>query len=288
MKDKIDKFDKIFNCPKCNKTLWQYKICKDGIKLCPICYKEYLKEENEKTAKKHKEENEKTAKKQAYIELKTKELINKGLSELIYNFFEKKYSDNPTEEELQKLWKFLKLKHSLEIECDSFFKIVYSIYESHKEKKDLESFEQDIMTKSPPVEMNNYHCDICKSQIDKETYEFSIKIFDKALCLNHQGNKNPRDLFVALKKRGIPCEFEAYDGYKFVDIAIHDIKLYIEVGETLSSTNPKQFLDDLKRDMFSNQGGYATRRINNESIEKYLDEIADTLKEIYETAKKID
>jgi very-short-patch-repair endonuclease len=142
------------------------------------------------------------------------------------------------------------------------------------------------MTQSPPVEIINYHCDICKSQIDKETYEFSIKIFDKALCLNHQGNKHPRDLFVALKKRDVPCEFEAYDGYKFVDIAIHDIKLYIEVGETLNTSNPKQFLEDLKQDKFSSQGGYQTRRINTESIEKYLDEIVDTLKEIYENVKK--
>ncbi len=282
MKDKLQKFDNIFNCPKCNKTLWQYSILKDGTKLCPNCYKEYTKVENEKASKN-----------QAYIESKSKELINKGLSDLIFNFFEKKYSDNQAEEELKKLWKLFKLKYNLEIEYDSFFKIISSIYESSREEKELETFEQDLMQEmphesppeSPHVDISNYQCDICKSQIDKETYEFSNKIFNKGLCLNHQGAKHPRNLFIALKKRGVPCEFEVYDGYKYVDIAIHDIKLYIEVGETLNSTDPKQFLDDLKKDRFSNLGGYQTRRINFESIDKYLDEIADTLKDIYNKVK---
>jgi len=276
MKDKLQKFDNMFNCPKCNKTLWQYSILKDGTKVCPQCYEEYMKVENEKTAVD-----------QVYVESMTKELINKGLSDLIYNFFEKKYNENPSEEELKKLWKLVTQKHYLEIEYDSFFNIIKNIYESHKEKKDLESFEMDLMPKSPPppVEISNYVCDICKARIDKETYDFSIKIFNKALCINHQGTKYPRNLFVALKKRGIPCEFEAYDGYKYVDIAIHDIKLYIEVGETLTTSNPKQFLDDLKNDKFSSQGGYQTRRINNESIDRYLDEIADTLKDIYNRVK---
>lgn len=275
MKDKLQKFDNIFNCPKCNKTLWQYSILKDGTKVCPKCYEKYMKVENEKTAVD-----------QVYVETMTRELIAKGLSDLIFNFFEKKYNENSNEEELKKLWKLITKKHNLEIEYDSFFDIIKKIYESHKEQKDLESFELDLIPKSAPsYEICNYICDICKSKIDKETYDFSIKVFNKSLCINHQGTKHPRNLFVALKKRGIPCEFEAYDGYKYVDIAIHDIKLYIEVGETLITSNPKQFLEDLKNDRFSSQGGYQTRRINQESIDKYLDEIADTLKEVYNKIK---
>ncbi len=270
MKDKIKKFDNIFNCPKCNKTLWQYSILKDGTKVCPECYEDCVKEENEKTSKN-----------QEYIDKKSKELIDKGLSELIFNFFEKVYSDNPNEDEIKKLWKLFKLKYSLEIEYDSFFKIISGIYESDREHKELESFEQNLMDEGPAVETSKYECVICKSVIDKETYESSNSNFGKALCSEHQGNEFQRNLFFALKKRGIPCEFEAYDGFRHVDIAIHDIRLYIEVGETLSPIDPKQFLDDLKKDSYSSQGNYQTRRVNNEFIDGHLDEIADTIKEVY-------
>ena len=51
MKNKINKFDNIFNCPKCNKTLWQFKKLKDGTKICPKCYEKYMHVENEKTAR---------------------------------------------------------------------------------------------------------------------------------------------------------------------------------------------------------------------------------------------
>ena len=91
--------------------------------------------------------------------------------------------------------------------------------------------------------------------------------------------------FFALKKRGIPCEFEAYDGHKHVDIAIHDIKLYIEVDGLQHSLDPDQLLNDLKRDKFSNEGGYQTKRFNNEVIDKHLDRIADALKELYVKVK---
>ncbi len=274
MKNKINKFDNIFNCPKCNKTLWHPQRLKDGTKVCQKCYEKYMHVEIEKTAVD-----------KVYYESMAKTLVDKGLSELIFNFFEKKYNFNPSEEELTKLWKLITNKYDVEIEYDSFFNIIKSIYESHRENKDLEYFEKDLIPtpppSPPPEEKPNYICEICKSRIDKETYDFSVKVFDKSLCINHQGTKHPRNLFVALKKRGVPCEFEVYDGYKYVDIAIHDIKLYIEVGETLITSNPKQFLDDLKNDRFSKEGVYQTRRISNESIDNYLEEIADTLKEVY-------
>jgi len=271
---KFQKFDNIFNCPRCNKTLWQYQITKDGKKLCPDCYQEYLKEENERTSKK-----------QDYIEKKTKEVIDRGLTDLIFNFFEKKYSANPTEEELKKLWKLLKIKYETDIEYDSFFEIINGIYKNNKEKRELESFEQDLMRRSQPDEKGSYYCAVCKAQIDKQTYEFSYKNFNKGLCSNHQGTQQQRDLYFALKKRGIPCEFEAYDGYKNIDIAIHDIKLYIEIGETLDLSDYNKFLDDLRKDRFTSQGGYQTRRVNNEIIDGHLDELSETIKEIYLKSK---
>ena len=286
MKDKLQKFDNIFNCPKCNKTLWQYSILKDGTKVCPDCYQEYLKEENINDIKN-----------KSYIDETTKKIIDKGLTELIFNFFEKVYSETPKEEEVKKLWKLFKMKYDLDIEYDLFFKIISNIYESHKEQKELESFEKDLMQKKPPVEENtpenieapvgttsDYFCVVCNKEIDKETFEESNNKFNKALCAEHQGTEHHRNLFFALKDRGVPCEFEAYDGYRHVDIAIHEIKLYIEIGEVLNEINPQQFLADLKKDMFSNQGNYQTRRLNIEFIDGHLNEIADTLKEVYITS----
>jgi len=283
MKDKLQKFDNIFNCPRCNKTLWQYSILKDGTKVCPECYEEYMKEENEKTSKN-----------QTYIDKKTKELKDKGLSDLIFNFFEKIYNNNPNEEEVKKLWKLFKIKHKVEIEYDLFYKIISNIYESDREHKELESFEQNLLKETPPEiqidvppdeGLSTYHCAICKEEIDKEAHESSIRNFNKALCPKHQGTENHRNLYFALKKRGVPCEFEAFDGYKHVDIAIHELKLYIEVEGTLNPIDPGQFFEELRNDNFSAQGNYQTKRLNNDFISGHLDQIAETLKEVYLKSK---
>ena len=133
-------------------------------------------------------------------------------------------------------------------------------------------------------ESETYCCAVCNKELDKETYEDSINKFNKALCVEHQGTEHHRNLFFALKDRGVPCEFEAYDGYRYIDIAIHDIKLYIEIGEVLNEINPQQFFADLKKDTFSNQGNYQTKRLNIEFIDGHLNEIADTLKEVFVTA----
>jgi len=276
MKDKFKKFDNIFNCPRCNKTLWQYSILKDGTKVCPECYELIMKEENKKSVKNDE-----------YVKNKTKELVDKGLSELIYNFFERVYSDNPKEDEVKKLWKLIKMKHNIEIEYDSFLKIISGIYEEDREKKELESFEQNLMTENPSTEEppDEYQCAICKKPIDKQTHEASIRSFNKALCEEHQGTENHRNLFFALKKRGVPVEFEAYDGYKHVDIAIHELKLYIEVEGTLNAIDPGQFFDQLRNDNFTSQGNYQTKRLNNDFISVHLDQLADTIKEVYLKSK---
>ena len=41
MKDWIENFDNIFNCPKCKKTLWRYKKLPDGTSVCIPCYNSY-------------------------------------------------------------------------------------------------------------------------------------------------------------------------------------------------------------------------------------------------------
>ncbi len=275
MKEVIQKFDNIFNCPNCKKTLWRYKKLPDGKSVCISCYDLYMKKKNEYIKRKL-----------AYIELTSIDLINNGLSELIFNFFENKYNINPIESEVVKLWKLLYLKYKQDIDYEIFFNVISNVYNIVKEKNDLESFEKDLNPKNRPAETSSYYCIICKSKIDKETYNYSNKYFNKALCKNHQGTKYHRDLFFALKQRGIPCEFEAYDGHKHIDIAIHDIKLYIEVDGEHHTIDSNQFIADLKRDKFSNEGGYQIRRFTNNIISEHIDEIADNLKEAYKKSKK--
>jgi len=275
MKDVIQKFDNIFNCPNCKKTLWRYKKLPDGRSVCISCYEYYMKKKNENIKRKL-----------AYIELTSRDLINNGLSELIFYFFEYKFNNNPIESEVVKLWKLLYLKYKQDIDYEIFFDVISKVYNIVKEKNELESFEKELKTKKRSTETSNYYCKICKSKIDKETYNYSNKYFNKALCKNHQGTKHHRDLFFALKKRGIPCEFEAYDGYKHVDIAIHDIKLYIEVDGEHHTIDSNQFIADLKRDKLSNEGGYQIRRFTNKIISEHIIEIADNIKEAYNKSKK--
>jgi very-short-patch-repair endonuclease len=271
MKDKLQKFDNIFNCPECNKTLWQYSILKDGTKVCPECYEKIMKVENKKT-----EQNK------GYVEKKAKELVDKGLTELVFNFFEKIYNNNPNDDEVVKLWNLFKIKHNVDIEYDSFFKIISNIYETDRQHKELESFEQQLMQEDTSADQpSEYQCVVCNKQIDKRTHEESLRSFDKALCQEHQGSENHRNLFFALKKRGVPVEFEAYDGFKHVDIAIHEIKLYIEVEGTLNQIDPNQFFEQMRNDNFSNEGNYQTKRLNNEFVSGNLDKLADTIKEVY-------
>jgi very-short-patch-repair endonuclease len=270
MKEVIEKFDNIFNCPGCKKTLWRYKKLPDGTIVCISCYEKYMKKENENIKRK-----------KAYIELTSRDLINNGFAELIVNFFENKYNKNPIESEVVKLWKLLYLDFKQEIDYEIFFDVISKVYNQIKEKKDLASFEKKSLSGKRHEDGNGYFCIVCKSKINKETYDYSYKNFNKALCKKHQGTKYHRDLFFALRKRGIPCEFEAYDGQKHVDIAIHDIKLYIEVDGEQHSIDSNQFLADLKRDKFSKEGSYQTRRFNNKIIDDYLEVIADNLLEVY-------
>lgn len=173
MNGKIKKFDKIFNCQKCDRTLWlRYWKLPDGRIVCPICYSEYsngIKEElKQKLANEEKEKKRKLAKakikrrqklakdrkekeiRKKYIEDFTIKIEEKGLSELIYNFFNKKYKDNPTDKELRKLWLLLKIKHHIKIDYTLFFDVVSNVEKNFREVNDLAEFEKDLMPIKKP------------------------------------------------------------------------------------------------------------------------------------------
>jgi transcription elongation factor Elf1 len=126
MKDAIQRFDNIFNCPKCKKTLWRYKKLPDGTCVCISCYDLYMKYKNKNIKQK-----------MEYIEITSEELINTDLSELIYDFFENKYNKNPIESEVVKLWKLFYLNYKQEIDYDIFFDVISNVYKTVKEKKGI-------------------------------------------------------------------------------------------------------------------------------------------------------
>jgi very-short-patch-repair endonuclease len=67
----------------------------------------------------------------------------------------------------------------------------------------------------------------------------------------HNGFKKPTkeaaDLKEELIKRGVKVYVELNDGYKYVDLALPDAKLNVEVDGVHHLTNPHQIVTDLSR-----------------------------------------
>ena len=66
-----------------------------------------------------------------------------------------------------------------------------------------------------------------------------------------------------LKGYGWNVEFEKWDGYKHIDIAITKAKFNIEVEGSQHNLNPNQAFTDQLRDFYSDQKGFVTKRIPN-------------------------
>ena len=134
-----------------------------------------------------------------------------------------------------------------------------------------------------------YFCSIsaCRKKLTENELNYS-----KTLCYSHQKqNKKPeptpaaRRLGQLLENMGHKVEFEKYDGYKHIDIAIVKEKVNIEVdGDHHQGT--EQALRDLKRTFYSWDKSYVTLRIPNsltkeaviEETAKYIDKFLKTSK----------
>jgi very-short-patch-repair endonuclease len=131
------------------------------------------------------------------------------------------------------------------------------------------------------------YCSVCKRTISVGTYNYSKDKFGKALCREHQGKHDDavipkatteaRLLCDALRDRGFDVEKEKFDGFKHVDLAIAEAKIYIEVEGSHHNLNSEQALRDLKRAVYSSKDGYETISIPNSPIRERLDETADWL-----------
>lgn len=127
---------------------------------------------------------------------------------------------------------------------------------------------------------SQHRCSICKNKITEDVYRYSVNNFGKALCRKHQGTRQAKKLYCALKKRWVNCELEAYDGYKHVDISIPQAKLNIEIDGKHHFTNPERLYSDLKRDYWSTKNGFDTIHIPNAMIDEEIEKIADSITEV--------
>ncbi|TXH02698.1 MAG: hypothetical protein E6R05_03765 [Candidatus Moraniibacteriota bacterium] len=101
--------------------------------------------------------------------------------------------------------------------------------------------------------------------------------------MKKQPTKYEQMLFNALIKEGIDVVLGYNDGYKTVDIAVLDAKLYIEVDGLQHFTNPKQILSDLQRGHFSDGDDFRTFYTTNQLIETHCEEIARALADVCRT-----
>jgi very-short-patch-repair endonuclease len=89
-----------------------------------------------------------------------------------------------------------------------------------------------------------------------------------------------RALCDALIQRGINAVPEHSDGYKHVDIAIPEARIYIEVDGLDHFTKPDRIIADFNRAYYSNVDGFNTFHVTNQIIEKYLNEVTNAIVDV--------
>lgn len=135
-------------------------------------------------------------------------------------------------------------------------------------------------------------CEICSENVKQEDIDCSAK-YEVCMCtkcrrklaeVHNQSSKllsNKQILvYMALEHRGLKPEIEWNDSYKTVDIAILDAKVYIEINGEHHVTDAYQHITDMKRSYYSILDGYLTLNVFNQVIPGYLNEIANTIKNI--------
>lgn len=87
-------------------------------------------------------------------------------------------------------------------------------------------------------------------------------------------------LYNELVRRGLPVIQGYCDGYKTVDLAILEVKLYIEVDGMQHYDDAKQIIKDFWRDHYSDKNGFNTLRLTNQIIDNRLIDVAEALEKV--------
>lgn len=107
-----------------------------------------------------------------------------------------------------------------------------------------------------------------------------IELIQKFLDNKNMSTPQTLKLVEALTIRGVQTETEHTDGHKHVDIFIPKNGMYVEVEGLQHFTNPEQIKKDLFRDYYSDREGHFTFRVTNQLIDKYVNEIADAIRDL--------
>jgi len=139
------------------------------------------------------------------------------------------------------------------------------------------------------------YCNECGKRISPEAYKYSREHFNRALCGQHQrearlGSKitpQARTIGEILKQKGHNVEYEKWDHYKHIDIAITKCKVNIEIDGPQHNLDPKQALADLKRTYYSFKKGFITLRIPNCLVQtaELMQETANFIDEFLQESK---
>jgi very-short-patch-repair endonuclease len=139
-----------------------------------------------------------------------------------------------------------------------------------------------------------HQCFDCKASIDSKVFEYSIEKFNTPLCRPCQEDLKSRfekatveakQLYAALRKKGVHAQLEKDTGHMTIDIAITDAMVNIEVDGPHHNYSAKQALADLKRTYHAFKRGYITLRIPNSLIKTNLDETAQYIAEFLKDSK---
>jgi very-short-patch-repair endonuclease len=131
-------------------------------------------------------------------------------------------------------------------------------------------------------------CTDCNKRLDPKVFQYAITHFDIPLCFDCQqsfkskqkkATPEARELFFALKQRGVPAELEKFDGHKTIDISVVEAMVNIEVDGGQHNYDGKQALCDLQRTLYSFKKGWLTLRIPNSLIKHNLEQAADHITE---------
>jgi very-short-patch-repair endonuclease len=131
-------------------------------------------------------------------------------------------------------------------------------------------------------------CIDCGATLQQPVYRYSTTQLGLPLCLacqeefkekSQKSTKDALDLYLALRRRGVPAELEKWDGHKTIDIAVTEARVNIEVDGMQHNFNPQQALADLKRTFFAFKKGYLTLRIPNSLVRCHLEQTADFITE---------
>lgn len=96
-----------------------------------------------------------------------------------------------------------------------------------------------------------------------------------------------KKLYEALKNRGVHVDLEYRDGFKTVDMAIKESRIYIEVDGLHHFTDPDTILRDFKRYHFSDGDDFSTFYITNQIIDsQHFDDVVDALIKVVEIKSK--